>query len=451
MANGAIVHESVMAVASIECYISGLRLLLQKAALNGEVGTSIILASSFYTASLERPFVRALGRCGDARTIYCVPYNQLDSFLLNPRSFIPDGVSTTVILLFRVEDLIRLELVEAANNEVLETEPTLRAFAARNSQFLTILGSISNIRLTALICPSGRGAYDISFLGNALNVAEHRSAATLRLQQRHRVIRWPDCEREFSDVPMFNIAGDRLGHVPFTPEGLDALAEYFVRQLDNLPTTTLRAQECSSGDSVLQKFLGNLELKLDISPLLCEDEEKVVSLVRHTTHFINKPDEKGTKEIRSTIVSSAAIESWAIRVRDRFGNYGISGLVTFTIDGETMRIGLWLLSCQVLGKQVEYAVMAWMAQTAEQRNAATIEIPFRKGRDNQILYDFLTQMKLDDQQSSASVQPSSVEKAFLLPVTELRDRSLASARNPEAAAAIYSSTYSLPDLAEVDG
>jgi hypothetical protein len=96
--------------------------------------------------------------------------------------------------------------------------------------------------------------------------------------------------------------------------------------------------------------------------------------------------------------------------------------------------------------------MAWIAERAEQRNAATIEIPFRKGRDNQTFHDFLTQMKLDDQQSSASVQPSSVEKAFLLlPVAGLRDRSLASARNPEAAAAIYSSTYSLPDLAGVDG
>jgi predicted enzyme involved in methoxymalonyl-ACP biosynthesis len=47
-----------------------------------------------------------------------------------------------------------------------------------------------------------------------------------------------------------------------------------------------------------------------------------------------------------------------------------------------MCVGLLFLTCPVLGRQVEYAFMAWVADLAEQRGATEIDIPFAPGRDN---------------------------------------------------------------------
>jgi hypothetical protein len=401
-------------------------------------GSLLILASSFYTTSLELPFTQALARRGDTRTVACVPYNQLTAFLLNPESIIPKETPATVIVFFRAEDLIRLELVERTNNPTANSELTVRALAERTAQFLEVVKRISLVRLTMLVCPSGHGTHDVAFLGNALRVVEFRSAAALRSQQRHRVILWSDCEREFSDMPMFNIAGDRLGHVPFSPEGLSALAEFFVRQVDDLPTTTLKAQ--SSVDSgALERFLADLKVELSISLLTPESQEQASNLVRHTTHFINAPaDKNAAQDLVAMIATPRSGESWVVRVRDRFGDYGVSGIVTFVCEAETMRIGLWFLTCPVLGKQVESAVVGWMCDMAQRRNMTSIEIPFVQGRDNQVFSGLLSHLGSDVSVKVPDVRSFRPERTFRLSVAGLKDRSMSMSKNPAAATEIYS-------------
>ena len=88
----------------------------------------LVLASSFYTAALEMPFTQALVRRGHTHSVVCVPYNQLFTFLLDPRSVIPENVDASVLLLLRVEDLIRLELAQGSSNA---PDPILRLLRQR--------------------------------------------------------------------------------------------------------------------------------------------------------------------------------------------------------------------------------------------------------------------------------------------------------------------------------
>lgn len=399
----------------------------------------VVLASSFYTASLEQPFMQALAKHGDSHSVVCVPYNQLHTFLLDPRSLIRGETPANVILFLRVEDLIRLELAENAKNGAAGKETCLRVFHERAGQFLDVLGRMSGLRLTLMVCPSGRGAYDVSFLGNAIRVAEHRSAAELLLRQTHRIFRWSDFERAVQAADLFNMAGDRLGHVPFSPEGLELLAEFFVKQLGTLPTTTLKTQSKDIDKQGLQRFLGNLGVEISISPLTPEDEEAAISLIRHTTHFINIPDRKwSTGDIRALLARQEG-EAWIVRVRDRLGDYGVSGAMTFTFRSGTMQAGFWFLTCPVLGKQIEYALISWMADVANQRHATMIEVPFIKGRDNQVLCTFLAQLAGDAPADTVAILPTRAERTFHLSVAGLREEVATNAPNSTAVAAILSS------------
>src|SRR5689334_10700296 len=185
----------------------------------------IVLASTFYTPALEKPFTEAIAaKRGDSRLI-CVPYNQLLSFLLDPASLLPGAIAARIVLLVRLEDVIRPEL---ANRQLADSE-IVEVFHERTDQLLSLFAR-SNLRLTVLICPSGRSCYDLGFLQNALRIAEHKLAAALRIRQRHLVVEWfewPDFAAGVKTGEWLNVPGDRLGHVPFTPKALQAVATYF--------------------------------------------------------------------------------------------------------------------------------------------------------------------------------------------------------------------------------
>jgi hypothetical protein len=389
----------------------------------------IVIASSFYTASLEKSFERALDRDGKTRTVRSVPYNQLLTFLLDPRSVIPEGTTCQVLLLLRVEDFIRLDLTALAGKTTAEEGTCLRLLRERELQFLDVLSSISHLRLTVIICPAGLGAFDTAFLGNATRVAEFKIAAEFRRQQKHMVIGWREFAKPEKLGAWLSPTADRLGHVPFTPAGLQAIADFFVGQLERMPISMLESDSGDKGGLTLERFLGSLAVEVSLSPLIQEDEQPVRNLVRHTTHFINQT---GGDWDNALSVSNTRFESWIVRVADRFGSYGISGAVVFVIEADKMLVDYLFLSCPVLGKQVELALFSWMADVAEQRGAAYIEIPFVSGRDNSVLAEPLARF-------SGESLPSSVagtRKHFVLRVDGLKDWIAAQAPNREAFSAI---------------
>src|SRR5437588_10163608 len=110
----------------------------------------------------------------------------------------------------------------------------------------------------------------------------------------------------------------------------------------------------------LALFLISLAVEMAVRQLTSEDEPAAINLVRHTTHFINWPGRKlEDGGIRALTADFPAGEAWVVRVRDRFGDYGVSGALTFGIERQTMRVGLLFLTCPALGRQGEYAFMAW--------------------------------------------------------------------------------------------
>jgi len=395
-----------------------------------------ILTSTFYTAALERPLIHLLTSAGENMSVKCVPYNQLHTFLLDPRSVIPHDTPAKIVLLLRVEDLIRLELVALDQANPVAVEGCIRAFRERTEQFLDILGRISHVSVALMICPSGRGAYDIRFLGNALRVAEHRIAAELRVPQRHHVIGWSEFERALKISNCFNPSGDRLGHVPFTPAGLDALATFLSKRLDRMPTSTFTQQEDVRGTTDLEHFLAGLRVEMDVVPMNPKDEQAAVNLARHTTHFINWPGRKlNDGGIRALAAAAPAGEAWIVKVRDRFGDYGVSGAFTFGIERQAMQVGLLFLTCPVLGRQVEYALIGWMTKLAALRGADFVEIPLVAGPDNGGLQQLLQRLVETSDMATVSGE---AERTYRFPVSGLADRVIKEAPNPTSVSAILS-------------
>jgi hypothetical protein len=217
----------------------------------------------------------------------------------------------------------------------------------------------------------------------------------------------------------FNASGDRLAHVPFTPEGLDGIAQFVLSQFARMPAQSMVADSTPAVD--LERFLASLDLRIAIRPMVAQDEQRLMDLVRHTTHFINVPGAKyGSGNLLAVERSGGGREFWVVRVSDRFGDYGISGMVSFTVEHGSMLVEVLFLSCPVLGKQVEHAFLSWLANWAERQGAEAIDLPFVYGRDNEVLGRLIARL----QSPSGELAPSQLGTRvdFRLPVSGLADR-----------------------------
>src|ERR1043166_8067817 len=82
-----------------------------------------------------------------------------------------------------------------------------------------------------------------------------------------------------------------------------------------------------------------------------------------------------------------------VRVTDRFGSYGLAGLMIFRADSEALTTDTFLLSCRALGRGVEHRMIARLGEIALERGLARVEIPFIAGQRNRPAWMFLKSLR----------------------------------------------------------
>jgi len=120
-----------------------------------------------------------------------------------------------------------------------------------------------------------------------------------------------------------------------------------------------------------QEFRKALALVVEISECRPEHVARVTQLVNKTNQFNLTTRRKSSAEI----VKLCGQQSWTVlvvRVADRFGDYGLVGVVLLHKAKKTIEIETLLMSCRVLGRGVEEAIFAKIADIA--RTAEVDEI-----------------------------------------------------------------------------
>lgn len=101
-----------------------------------------------------------------------------------------------------------------------------------------------------------------------------------------------------------------------------------------------------------------------------------------TTHRYNEFDLKKMK--------SEGVAVWCISVKDKFGDYGITGAIIFNQNCNL--IDDFLLSCRILGKGIEFAFLKSMLQLFYESGRNKIFATYIPTRKNQQVRDFFEKM-----------------------------------------------------------
>jgi FkbH-like protein/FkbM family methyltransferase len=137
----------------------------------------------------------------------------------------------------------------------------------------------------------------------------------------------------------------------------------------------------------LREFIAGLELRVQIDAAAPADLGRVSQLTLRTNQFNFSTVGRSEAELRALL--EAGQRCAVVRVADRFGEYGLVGVVLYALQDGRLLVDTLLLSCRVLGKGVEHAVLAWLGQRALVAGARRVELEYRPTPKNAPVREFL--------------------------------------------------------------
>jgi FkbH-like protein len=202
----------------------------------------------------------------------------------------------------------------------------------------------------------------------------------------------------------------------YTPDLPQSPSEYapFIASLNCFETLTLGKEDLErtqmyqaersrkgamdlSGD--VANWLGSLEIRVSAAPLCRESLPRAAQLLNKTNQFnltLRRLDEKSFWEWGETPEHSI----YTFSVSDRFGDFGLVGLSSVAVKNGEAQIADFVMSCRVMGKKVEEALLGYTVAQAKAAGAKRIVAPAVDGPRNQPAKSFFAE-KLEDETDAA--------------------------------------------------
>lgn len=121
----------------------------------------------------------------------------------------------------------------------------------------------------------------------------------------------------------------------------------------------------------VENWLGSLQIKVSVAPLRRESLPRAAQLLNKTNQFnlsLRRLDEKSFWDWAESPCNSI----YTFNVSDRFGDFGLVGLSSLSIDGGDAQIADFVMSCRVMGKKVEEALLGYTVAQARAAGAERI-------------------------------------------------------------------------------
>jgi FkbH-like protein len=178
---------------------------------------------------------------------------------------------------------------------------------------------------------------------------------------------------------------------------------------EDLQRTTLYATQRQRSQTE-QNFQGKedffryLEQEAEVIPVSPSTLARVAQLTQKTNQF-NLTTRRHTEQQIAEITARPGWRVLSLKVRDRFGDHGLVGVAITRDEGETCEIETFLLSCRVIGRTVETALLSHLAHEAAARGCRQLAGRFLPTKKNAPARDFYEQhgFKLIEQNHEGSV------------------------------------------------
>ena len=141
--------------------------------------------------------------------------------------------------------------------------------------------------------------------------------------------------------------------------------------------------------SDIEDYLASLELKMTIF----EDDESIIprmSQMTQKTNQFNLTTKRYTEGDIKHFIENECSKIFVFSVADKFGDSGVTGLCIINIDdnSKTADIDTLLMSCRIIGRNVEYAFIDCIVDMMKERKVHVVRSKYIKTQKNEQVKEF---------------------------------------------------------------
>src|ERR1022692_4752865 len=136
-----------------------------------------------------------------------------------------------------------------------------------------------------------------------------------------------------------------------------------------------------------EDFYRGLDQVAEIAPVNAQTLARVSQLTQKTNQF-NLTTRRYTEQQISEMSASLNWRVWSLRVKDRYADNGVVGVAIASVEGEVCQIDSFLMSCRVIGRTLETALLARLASDAREQGATLLEGWFLPTKKNAPALEF---------------------------------------------------------------
>jgi len=141
----------------------------------------------------------------------------------------------------------------------------------------------------------------------------------------------------------------------------------------------------------LMDFVKGLQLSVEIAEATEDQLGRVSQLTFRTNQFNFTTIRRPENEIKDFLKREGA-HCLVVRVVDRFGDYGLVGVVMYVAQADRYQVDTLLLSCRVLGRGVEHALVSRLGQRAVKEGKRFVELKYLPTEKNRPALEFVTNL-----------------------------------------------------------
>jgi FkbH-like protein len=151
----------------------------------------------------------------------------------------------------------------------------------------------------------------------------------------------------------------------------------------------LRATARSAED-----WLARLEVVIGVEPLSPANLPRTAQLLNKTNQM-NLSTRRLTEGELADWAAAEGRELWTVRVADRFGEAGLTGIASLAVDGGVARVVDLVLSCRVFSRGIEDAMLHVLSERARALGARRLEAEYLATAKNRPCLEFLERSCLE--------------------------------------------------------
>lgn len=136
----------------------------------------------------------------------------------------------------------------------------------------------------------------------------------------------------------------------------------------------------------LEDFLRDLEMEATIAPFDDVRLPRIGQLIGKTNQFNLTTRRHSLETVRGFMAEPETVTLF-LELRDRFADHGLVGVLVARRDGDALDIDTWLLSCRVIGRTAEHAMLAELAARAQSMGVARLRGTYVATERNGVVRD----------------------------------------------------------------